>query len=148
MGEILIRHPHMDDINQLRTLLYEYIVDFYKRPAPPAERVDGLIGMLQEGRDGTQFVAERDGQLVGFATLYYTYSTLSAARAAIMNDLYVVEVERGTGTAAELFKACQGHVQDNGLAFMSWETAADNKRAQNFYDKMGGQAGDWITYSI
>jgi GNAT superfamily N-acetyltransferase len=148
MGEILIRHPHADDRNDLSNLMFEYIVDFYKRPAPPAQRVHGLFEMLQEGREGTQFIAERDGKLVGFATLYYTYSTLRAQKAAVMNDLYVVETERGTGAAAELFEACRKHVQDNGFAYMSWETAADNKRAQKFYDKMGGQAGDWITYSI
>lgn len=39
MEAILIRHPHADDRNDLRNLMYEYIVDFYKRPAPPVERV-------------------------------------------------------------------------------------------------------------
>jgi hypothetical protein len=35
-----------------------------------------------------------------------------------------------------------------GCAFLSWETAADNARAQRFYDKMIGIRGSWVSYSI
>jgi len=50
-----------------------------------------LLGLLAAGgRDGLQLLArDRSGHPVGFATLLFTWSTTSAARAAVMNDLYV-----------------------------------------------------------
>jgi ribosomal protein S18 acetylase RimI-like enzyme len=145
---VAVRRTQPQDMDALVPLMYEYIVDFYQRPKPPAEQVRALIQVGLDGKEGAQFVAEQDGQLVGFATLYFTYSTLSAKRASVMNDLYVRPEARGTGVAAELFKACHRFVQENGHAFMSWETAHDNLRAQRFYEKMGGTKGDWLTYSI
>uniref|UniRef100_UPI0033130151 hypothetical protein n=1 Tax=Paenibacillus hexagrammi TaxID=2908839 RepID=UPI0033130151 len=47
-----------------------------------------------------------------------------------------------------MFAACKGYSARYGYASMSWETAKDNFRAQRFYDKMGGELGDWLTYSI
>lgn len=126
----------------------EYIVDFYRRPLPPVEKVQALIQMCLDGEKGVQFVVEQNGKLLGFATLYFTYSTLSAQKATVMNDLYVVEEARGTGAAAALFEACHAYTRENGFAFMSWETARDNLRAQRFYEKMGGTRGDWFTYEI
>jgi GNAT superfamily N-acetyltransferase len=95
-----------------------------------------------------QFVAESAGDIVGFTTLYFTYSTTRAAKIAIMNDLYVVEEMRGEGVAEMLFKECTMYTKQNHYAAMIWETARDNKRAQRFYQKMGAEQGDWITYNI
>lgn len=148
MSDFLIRPAQSNDLGALTKLMYEYIVDFYKRPKPPIEKIRSLIGMLLERNAGIQFVVERDGNLVGFSTLYFTYSTLRAQKVAIMNDLYVIESERGTSVASKLFGACHEYSKEHGCAYMSWVTAGDNRRAQRFYDKMGGTVGDWISYSI
>lgn len=148
MSESLIRQAKPDDMNALAEIMYEYIVDFYKRPKPRTEKVQNLIKLLLEHHEGIQFVAQHDGKLIGFATIYFSYSTLRAEKVAIMNDLYVVESERGRGVAIELFEACHRFSKEHECAYMSWVTASDNKRAQRFYEKMGGTVGDWMNYSI
>ncbi|MGH2662826.1 MAG: GNAT family N-acetyltransferase [Actinomycetota bacterium] len=148
MAGIVVRRAERGDVEQLTRLMLLYIVDFYRHPEPPPERLRTLIDVLFEGTEGLQLVAEEDGNLVGFATLYFTWSTLNAARIAVMNDLYVMEAARGTGIARPLFEACRAEARDRGCAEMTWETAADNHRAQRFYEKMGGRRGSWVTYSI
>ncbi len=96
--------------------------------------------MLFEKNRGIQFVAEQDGKLIGFATLYFSFTTKA--------DKIVIEKARGTGAAKELFKRCETFTKENGYAHMSWITASDNYRAQKFYEKMGGSLGNWLTYSI
>jgi GNAT superfamily N-acetyltransferase len=147
MNEIIVRTTQDSDRKVLTGLMYEYIVDFYKRPKPPLNKLKGLIQMLLEGKEGVQFVAEKDGRIVGFATLYFTYSSTRVSKIVIMNDLYVVEEMRGTSVAEKLFQACLAYKNENHYAAMVWETAQDNKRAQRFYEKMGGELGDWFTYS-
>ena len=149
MSAPIIRAPTPADREVLLALMDAYIVDFYRCPRPPAERVEALVDLLAEGVDGTQLVAESaTGELVGFATLYFTWSTLSADRIAILNDLYVSEAARGAGIAAPLFGAALALSKERGCTSMEWQTANDNHRAQAFYAKMGGQQGPWLSYSI
>ncbi|MNI36894.1 Acetyltransferase (GNAT) family protein [compost metagenome] len=65
-----------------------------------------------------------------------------------MNDLYVQEAVRGEGVADQLFTSCKEYAARHGYANMSWTTAGDNHRAQRFYDKMGGELGEWLSYSM
>jgi GNAT superfamily N-acetyltransferase len=149
MTQVSIREATMQDIPQLKTLMLAYIVDFYEYRQPEDEKLNGLIQMLLEQKEGIQFVAEtEEGTLVGFATLYFTFSTLRASKIAIMNDLYVIESERGQGAAAKLFAACKGYAARNNYANLSWTTHKENFRGQKFYDKMGGELGEWLSYSI
>jgi len=148
MNDVEVRTAVISDLNELTTLMYEYIVDFYARPKPPIEKLHSLIGMLHYKQQGIQFVASQNGKLVGFATLYFSFSTIRTDKITVMNDLYVIKESRGTGVAKSLFEACHSYSKENGYAHMSWVTAADNSRAQRFYEKMDGKFGDWITYSI
>ncbi|MEC2193186.1 GNAT family N-acetyltransferase [Bacillus velezensis] len=137
---MIIRSAEPYDVKQLTDLMYLYIVDFYKRPKPPIEKIHHLIEMLFEKNRGIQFVAEQDGKLIGFATLYFSFTTKA--------DKIVIEKARGTRAAKELFKRCETFTKENGYAHMSWIIASDNYRAQKFYEKMGGSLGNWLTYSI
>jgi GNAT superfamily N-acetyltransferase len=148
MTQVTIREAVMSDIPQLKTLMLAYIVNFYQYRQPEDEKLNALIHELLEQKIGIQFVAEtEEGALVGFATLYFTFSTLRASKIAVMNDLYVVEAERGQGAAAKLFAACKGYSARHGYANLTWTTAPDNLRAQAFYDKMGGDRSNWQSYS-
>ncbi|MZQ82949.1 GNAT family N-acetyltransferase [Paenibacillus sp. 5J-6] len=149
MTQVTVREAVIQDISQLKTLMLAYIVDFYQYRQPEDEKLNGLIHHLLEQKDGIQFVAEtEEGKLVGFTTLYFTFSTLRASKVAVLNDLYVIEAERGQGAAAKLFAASKGYAARHGYANLTWTTAKDNLRAQAFYDKVGGDRSDWLTYSV
>lgn len=149
-SKVQVRRAVTEDRQALKALMVEYIVDFYKSPKPSDEKLDQLMDMLAQGAEGEQWVAELEGssELVGFTTIYYTYSTLRASKVAIMNDLYVKSNVRGAGVGEALFNACKASARAQGLPSLGWETAADNERAQRFYARMGGSKGSWISYSI
>jgi GNAT superfamily N-acetyltransferase len=147
MTEATVRRSTESDTDALLPLVEAYVVDFYRRPHPGEDKLRDLITKLARGEGGVQFVADGEGELVGFATLFFTFSTLEAAPVAIMNDLYVVEDARGSSVASDLFLACRAESKGRGCAYMSWETAPDNHRAQAFYERMGGVREDWLTYS-
>jgi GNAT superfamily N-acetyltransferase len=143
-----VRRAERGDVPQLIPLMLAYIVDFYRQPTPPEEDLRALIDVLLERKDGLQLVAEHDGTLIGFATLYFTWSTLRPGRRTVMNDLYVAEGSRGTDAATRLFEACREESRLLGANEMNWETAPDNRRAQAFYAKVGGRREEWLTYAI
>lgn len=129
--------------------MVQYIVAFYKQPVPDGAELKKLIThLLNNPSSGVQFVAEKDGKLIGFATLYFTFCTLQVKRAAILNDLFVLESSRGEKAGQELFTTCLRYIRDQKFADMTWETAKDNLIAQRLYNKMGGKESDWMVYEI
>lgn len=144
-----IRTTEPEDLSSLTELMYEYIVGFYQNPRPPIEKIHNLIQTLFEKQNGIQFVVEQDGKLVGFATLFFTFSTMKAEKVTVMNDLFVIEQFRGTEVESQLFLECQNYSQNHGYAHMTWITSTDNKRAQIFFEKMSAVQGrDWVHFSI
>ncbi|MFP7225286.1 GNAT family N-acetyltransferase [Priestia filamentosa] len=146
---VTIRTATHQDTQQLIPLMNEYIVDFYKRNQPPKESLKKHIEHLIDNPSiGLQYVAEENHQLIGFATLYFSFSTLSLHKNAVLNDLYVIPTFRGKRVGEQLFKSCINHIKEHNYIGMTWETAHDNIVAQKLYDRMGGQRSQWLHYEL
>jgi GNAT superfamily N-acetyltransferase len=100
-------------------------------------------------REGLQLLArDRDGRAVGFATLYWSWTTAGAGRLATLNDLFVVEAARGTGVADALIAACADRARSAGAVELEWVTAPDNARAQRIYDRTPADRSEWVHYTL
>ena len=98
---------------------------------------------------GVQLIARDDEDgAIGFATVYWSYSTLAARAIGVMNDLYVAEAARGRGLGAELIGACEVECAARGIELLEWETAPDNARAQSVYDRFGATRSEWVSYTL
>lgn len=135
------------DLPDLLPLVRAYC-DFYE-VAPSDEALLAVSHALiaDPGREGVQLIARNDhGEAVGFATVYWTWDTLIAARAGIMHDLFVAPAARGTGTADLLIGACLDECRHHGAAKLGWQTAPDNTRAQRVYERVGATRDEWVDY--
>ncbi|MCY8231917.1 GNAT family N-acetyltransferase [Priestia endophytica] len=146
-----IRPINAADIKKLIPLVRSYIVDFYKCPNPSDEELFNHINsLIKEPSLGKQFVIERENEFLGFATLYFTFSTTKVKKISILNDLFIREDYRGKGLGEKLFEFALAYSQNNNYAVMNWKTASDNKTAQSLYNKKGGvnTNNTWINYEI
>ncbi len=137
------------DLPELIPLARAYC-DFYA-VAPPDDALLDLSRALiaDPEREGIQLIArDPSGVAVGFATLFWTWSTLSAARVGVMNDLFVAPAARGDGIAEALIAACREHCRQRGARWLSWQTAKDNRRAQAVYERVGAKREEWLDYSL
>jgi GNAT superfamily N-acetyltransferase len=137
------------DLPHLLPLMRAYC-DFYG-VAPGDEELMSLAHALMADPDceGFQLIArDDDGRAVGFATVFWTWSTLAAARTAIMNDLFVHPDARGSGLAEALIEECRVRARRRGAASLGWQTAKDNDRAQAVYDRIGAKREEWLDYSL
>ena len=100
-------------------------------------------------REGVQLIA-RDlrGRAIGFATVFWTWSTLSARRLGVMNDLFVAAHARGSGVAEALIDRCRMRCRARGVPRLAWQTAKDNVRAQKVYERVGGERSEWLDYEL
>jgi GNAT superfamily N-acetyltransferase len=136
-----------DDLDHLLPLMRAYC-DFYGVSPSDADLVGMSRALIADpAREGVQLIARGDdGRAVGFATVFWTWSTLSASRIAIMNDLFVAEDARGHGLAERLIEVCMRESAQQGIHRLTWQTALDNGRAQAVYDRIGAVREQWLDY--
>ena len=138
-----------EDLDDLLPLMRAYC-DFYGvAPTDAALLAMSRSLIADPEREGVQLIArDADGTAIAFATVFWTWQTLSASRAAVMNDLFVAEHARGAGTAEALIAACGDAARAHGAPKLVWQTAKDNLRAQAVYDRVGGQRSEWLDYDL
>jgi GNAT superfamily N-acetyltransferase len=108
---------------------------FFRRFIAPSER-GLLIGAWQGDR------------LVGYACLYWHFSSTRAVETVLMNDLYVDEQARGHGVGRALIEASAEVARERGSPHLEWSTRPDNLAAQRLYDSTGAERSEWIEYEL
>ena len=137
------------DLPDLLPLMRAYC-DFYE-VAPADEDLLAMSRALiaDPEREGVQLIArDPTDAAAGFATVFWSWSTLSASRLGVMNDLFVTPAARGTGTAQALIDACLDRARQHGASSLDWQTARDNARAQSVYERIGAKREEWVDYSL
>jgi ribosomal protein S18 acetylase RimI-like enzyme len=137
------------DLGDLLPMLRSYC-DFYEVD-PSDSELESLCRALiaDPDKDGIQLIARNeDGEPLGFATVYWTWQTLSAGRAAVMNDLFVTVPARGRGIGRALIEECRRRAGERGVTELVWETAPDNEASQRLYDSIGAEKSTWIYYAL
>jgi GNAT superfamily N-acetyltransferase len=137
------------DLDDLLPLMRGYS-DFYEVD-PPDEALLAMSRALiaDPEREGVQFIArDEDGSALGFATVFWLWSTSRAARIGLMNDLFTAPEARGRGVGATLIAACLEAVRERGAVTLQWQTALDNHTAQALYDRVGGVREQWLDYYL
>jgi len=137
------------DLPELLPLMRGYC-DFYEVEPTDDELLALARALIAEPDQGVQLIARDEaGGALGFATVYWTWQTLSAARLGVMNDLFVAEPARGGGAADALIAACVERCRERGARELAWQTAHTNLRAQAVYERVGAKRDErWLDYSL
>ena len=148
MGELEVRPIRAQELDELLPLIAGYQT-FYGAE-PDLERNRRFFSkFLDPSDEGLLLGAWVEGRLAGFATLYWFFSSTKAAETVLMNDLFVREGVRGTGTGRALINRALEEARRRGAAHLEWFTAPDNLTAQRLYDSMPGAArSTWRAYEI
>ncbi len=87
-------------------------------------------------------IAERgDGQRVGYALYHFTYSSFRTNARMWLEDLFVAEPARGTGTGEQLFAAFVADALARGCHRVDWHVLEWNP-ARAFYERLGARRSD------
>ena len=122
---------------------------FYRATPDEARNRAHFGRLLTDRAAGIQFVALDDaGQPLGFATLYFPLSSVSAQVRCLLNDLYTVPAARGQGVGRALIDHCRAHARALGFSSIFWQTEQSNVTAQRLYDRLGATRTAWYTYTL
>jgi GNAT superfamily N-acetyltransferase len=87
-------------------------------------------------------IALADGEPVGFALWFYTFSTFEGRHGIWLEDLFVRPAARGQGAARALLQSLARRCLAEGLARLEWSVLDWNAPAIAVYDRMGAASMD------
>ncbi|MES2272817.1 MAG: GNAT family N-acetyltransferase [Chlamydiota bacterium] len=84
-------------------------------------------------------VAEVDGQIVGYALYFFTFSPSQGWPSLYLKDLYVKPEYQNRGIGTRLLKQLAHYAQERQCCRMEWLVSDWNERAIAFYQKFGAK---------
>ena len=133
---IIVRRAQLADVPAVAPLFDAYR-QFYGKESNLELAARFLTGRIAQD-ESVVFVAEtRDGAAVGFTQLYPTFSSVSAGRVYVLNDLYVDPAARRGNVARGLMHAAAEFARGKGALRLSLSTAKTNDKAQALYESEG-----------
>lgn len=94
-------------------------------------------------------VCEQDGQPIGMAIWFFSYSTWQARNGLYLEDLYVTPTARGAGAGKALLKRLAAIALENGCGRFEWSVLDWNEPAIRVYEAIGAEAmPEWIRYRL
>jgi GNAT superfamily N-acetyltransferase len=118
------------------------------------DAVENSVEMLREalfGADPRVFahVVERDGDIVGIAVWFLTYSTWTGRHGIWLEDLYVDADKRGSGYGTALLAALAAVCLERGYSRLEWTVLDWNAPSIAFYRGIGATPmEEWTTQRV
>jgi len=94
-------------------------------------------------------IGSLNGQPVGFALFFQTFSTFLAKPGIYLEDLFVIPSVRGKGVGRALLREVARIAADRDCGRLEWAVLTWNDPAIGFYKKLGAvPLDDWRTYRM
>ena len=94
-------------------------------------------------------VAEVDGEVVGFALWFLSFSTWLGTHGIYLEDLYVEPEHRGTGIGRALLAGLAARCVARGYGRLEWSVLDWNEPAIDFYRTLGAAPMDeWTVHRL
>jgi GNAT superfamily N-acetyltransferase len=144
-----IRAAEPTDVPVIRQLVQE-LAEYEKEPdAVEATEADLHAALFGPDPVASCHVAELDGEVVGFALWYRTFSTWTGRPGLWLEDLFVRPAARGTGLGKALLVTLARVCVEHGWTRFEWWVLDWNEPAQGFYRSLGAQEEDgWTTWRL
>ena len=94
-------------------------------------------------------IAEEDGEPIGFAVYFFSYSTWLGQYGLYLEDLYVTPQARGHGAGLALMKKLADIAVKNQCSRFEWSVLDWNDPAIQFYKSIGAEPkNEWVGYRL
>lgn len=136
-----IKKATLSDANAVAQLFDAYRV-FYKKASDIALAQEFISERLENEQSVIFSCISDDNQYLGFVQLYPIFSSVSAKRSWVLNDLFVAAEHRGLGISKLLMNAAKQLAVETDANGIALETSPDNKTAKALYESLGYQQQD------
>jgi GNAT superfamily N-acetyltransferase len=133
-------------ILRLIRALAEYEHLLHEATATAGDLREALFGVRPRAH---AILAEVDGNPVGLALFYYTFSTFKARTNIFLEDLFVDPAHRGTGIGIGLMRHLARLAITGNCVRIEWRVLNWNQPSIDFYQRLGAEPiDDWHTRQL
>lgn len=146
---ITIRKATARDAGTITRLVIA-LAEFEQLPPPDeAARARLIADAFGERPRFEVFLAEVAGEVAGYAFVFETYSTFLALPTLYLEDLFVLDENRGKKVGYALFRHCAEEALKRGCGRLDWTVLDWNTHAIRFYKRLGAQhLSEWHLYRL
>lgn len=123
---------HLNDLAQL----FDAYRVFYRKASDLLAAKKFLKERIEQ-QESIIYIAEKEGNLVGFTQLYPLFSSTRMKRTWLLNDLYVAQDQRGKGISKLLINRSKELARATNAAGVSLETEKNNTVGNQLYPATG-----------
>ena len=140
-----LRFAHPDDAG----LVLQFIraLAEYEREARSVETTEAVLHQQLSAANPPFecLFAELDGEPVGFALFFHSYSTWTGKLGLWLEDLFVLPQARRHGVGTTLLRRIAAIARERDCGRLEWSVLDWNESAQNFYKTLGARLmTEWV----
>jgi len=146
-----VRPATIDDVPRILELVHELATYEREPDAVEATASDFVAALFPPSATPTAFahVAEVDGEVVGMAVWFVSFSTWRGRNGIWLEDLFVRPEHRGSGLGRALLEALAQVCVERGWRRLEWWVLDWNEPSIAFYRSLGATAEDsWTTFRL
>ncbi|HEV2842332.1 MAG TPA: GNAT family N-acetyltransferase [Chthoniobacterales bacterium] len=144
-----IRTTTEADVPIILSLIRE-LADYERAPDAVVTTERGLREVLYGAKRSAEvLLALEEGEPVGFAVYFYSFSTWLGRPGLYLEDLFVRPTARGKGYGRALLERLAQIAQERGCGRMEWAVLDWNDPAIQFYKKLGAEPmNEWTVFRL
>jgi len=149
MSSFSLRIATPDDATTL-LMLVRGLAEYERAPGDVvATEGDYVRALSSSPPEMEALIAEGDGEALGFALFFPTWSTWRGRPGIHVEDLFVVPEARGRGIGRALLSKVASIVITRGCARLEWQVLDWNEPAIGFYRALGARSlDDWTAMRV
>lgn len=149
MTNFEIRTTTEADVPIILSLIRE-LADYERAPNAVITTEAGLREVLFGAERAAEvLLALEEGEPVGFAVYFYSFSTWLGRPGLYLEDLFVRPTARGKGYGRSLLERLAQIAQERGCGRMEWAVLDWNDLAIQFYKKLGAEPmTEWTVFRL
>lgn len=144
---ITIQQANVSDVPAIAPLFDAYRI-FYQQESDIELANIFLTERLQKQQSIIFFAVEMHDEVLGFIQLFPSFSSVSAKRLWILNDLFIATKARRRGIARQLMNHARQFAIETGAKGLFLETAHDNFHGQALYESLGYRKNSEFYYFL
>jgi ribosomal protein S18 acetylase RimI-like enzyme len=134
--DVAVRQATILDVDLVAPLFDAYR-QFYRKPSDLSLARRFLLERFKHNQSIVFLAVRQNGSAVGFTQLFPSFSSASAARIFILNDLFVQPDARRMGVGSSLLSAAANFGRSAGAVRLTLSTEVTNHAAQALYEAEG-----------
>ncbi len=136
-----------ENFEELLGLIREYQQFYQIRQIDDEKNRQYFSQFILSDENGIIHVLRHEGDLIGFSTIYKSFSSSRAETVAVLNDLYLQPQCRKKGYGKMLISHAMDVAREKGYSRLQWLTTKDNLIAQKLYDGIDVSKSAWFFYA-